>query len=97
MIMYLLMMLTAAVVSYAATWGARLVGNRLELFPPIRSRDMHSTPGLPAWRPGHLRGFLVALVVASQSFFVKDIFRNNASPWGVLAGRRRDRPGGRGR
>ncbi|WP_457974384.1 MraY family glycosyltransferase [Arthrobacter sp. D1-17] len=86
MIMYLSMMLTAAVVSYAATWGARLVGNRLELFAPIRSRDMHSSPVSRLGGLGIFAGVLVALVVASQSFFVKDIFRGNSAPWGVLAG-----------
>ena len=84
--MYLLMMLTAAVVSYAATWGARKVGNRLELFSPIRSRDMHSRPVSRLGGLGIFAGFLAALVVASHSFFVKDIFRGNDSPWGVMAG-----------
>ncbi|CAI3800777.1 MraY family glycosyltransferase [Pseudarthrobacter sp. MM222] len=86
MIMYLLMMLTAAVVSYAATWGARMVGNRLELFSPIRSRDMHSTPISRLGGLGIFAGILVALLLASNSFFVKDIFRNNDGPWGILAG-----------
>ncbi len=84
--MYLLMMLTAALVSYAATWGARLVGNKLELYSPIRSRDMHSTPVSRLGGLGIFAGVLVALVVASNSFFVKDIFRNNTAPWGILAG-----------
>jgi len=84
--MYLLMMLTAALVSYAATWGARLVGNKLELYSPIRSRDMHSTPVSRLGGLGMFAGVLVALVVASNSFFVKDIFRNNTAPWGILAG-----------
>ncbi|MDQ1059294.1 UDP-GlcNAc:undecaprenyl-phosphate GlcNAc-1-phosphate transferase [Arthrobacter globiformis] len=86
MIMYLSMMLTAAFVSYAATWGARLIGNRLELFAPIRSRDMHSSPVSRLGGLGIFAGVLAALAVASQSFFVKDIFRNNGAPWGVLAG-----------
>ena len=84
--MYLLMMLSAAVVSYAATWGARYVGNRMELFSPIRSRDMHSTPVSRLGGLGIFAGFFVALLIASQSFFVKDIFRNNDAPWGILAG-----------
>jgi UDP-GlcNAc:undecaprenyl-phosphate/decaprenyl-phosphate GlcNAc-1-phosphate transferase len=86
MIMYLLMGLTAAVVSYFSTWGARLLGNKLQLFSPIRSRDMHSTPVSRLGGLGIFAGFLVAVVVASDSFFVKDIFRNNNAPWGVLAG-----------
>jgi UDP-GlcNAc:undecaprenyl-phosphate GlcNAc-1-phosphate transferase len=86
MIMYLLMMLTAAIVSYAATWGARLVGNKLQLFTPIRSRDMHSIPVSRLGGLGIFAGVLVALLVASDSFFVKDIFRNNDAPWGILAG-----------
>lgn len=86
MIMYLLMGLTAAIVSYASTWGARFVGNRLELFLPIRSRDMHSTPVSRLGGVGMFAGCLAGLIVASQSFFVKDIFRNNDAPWGVLAG-----------
>ena len=86
MIMYLLMGLAAAVVSYAATWGARVVGNRLELHMPIRSRDMHSTPVSRLGGVAIFLGVMVALIVASQSFFVKDIYRNNFSPWGVLAG-----------
>lgn len=84
--MYLLMMLTAAVVSYSATWGARLIGYKLDLFMPIRSRDMHSTPISRLGGLGIFAGVLVALVVAGQSFFIKDIFRGNDSPWGVLAG-----------
>jgi UDP-GlcNAc:undecaprenyl-phosphate GlcNAc-1-phosphate transferase len=86
MIMYLLMMLTAAIVSYCATWGARLIGNKLELFSPIRSRDMHSRQVSRLGGLGIFAGCLVAMVVASESFFVKDIFRGNDSPWGVLAG-----------
>ncbi|MEY9777543.1 MULTISPECIES: MraY family glycosyltransferase [unclassified Arthrobacter] len=86
MIMYLLMMLTAAIVTYAATWGARLAGNKLELYSPIRSRDMHSTPISRLGGLGIFAGVLVALVTASNSFFVKDIFRNNTAPWGILAG-----------
>ncbi|MET4135638.1 UDP-GlcNAc:undecaprenyl-phosphate GlcNAc-1-phosphate transferase [Pseudarthrobacter sp. PvP090] len=85
-IMYLLMMLSAAVVSYTATWGARFVGNRMELYSPIRSRDMHSTPVSRLGGLGIFAGFFVALLIASQSFFVKDIFRNNDAPWGILAG-----------
>ncbi len=84
--MYLLMMLSAAVVSYTATWGARYVGNRMELFSPIRSRDMHSTPVSRLGGLGIFAGFFVALLIASQSFFVKDIYRNNDAPWGILAG-----------
>lgn len=84
--MYLLMMLTAAIVTYAATWGARLAGNKLELYSPIRSRDMHSTPISRLGGLGIFAGVLVALVTASNSFFVKDIFRNNTAPWGILAG-----------
>ncbi|MFE4227802.1 MraY family glycosyltransferase [Arthrobacter sp. NPDC056886] len=86
MIMYLLMMLTAAIVTYSATWGARLVGNKMELYSPIRSRDMHSTPISRLGGLGIFAGVLVALVMASNSFFVKDIFRNNTAPWGILAG-----------
>lgn len=86
MIMYLLMGLCAAVVSYTATWGARFVGNRLNLFMPIRTRDMHSVPMSRLGGVGIFLGVAVGLVVASQSFFVMDIFRNNGAPWGVLAG-----------
>ena len=86
MIMYLLMGLIAAIVSYGFTWAARVVGNRLELHMPIRSRDMHSTPVSRLGGVAIFLGVLVALIVASQSFFVKDIYRNNFSPWGVLAG-----------
>ena len=85
-IMYLLMMFSAAVVSYTATWGARYVGNRMELFSPIRSRDMHSTPVSRLGGLGIFAGLFVALLIASQSFFVKDIFRNNDGHWGILAG-----------
>ncbi|MCA4132182.1 MraY family glycosyltransferase [Arthrobacter sp. M4] len=86
MIMYSLMMLTAAIVSYAATWGARLLGNRLQLFSPIRSRDMHSKPISRLGGLGIFAGTCAALIVASNSFFVKDIFRGNNAPWGILAG-----------
>ncbi|OFI39758.1 undecaprenyl-phosphate alpha-N-acetylglucosaminyl 1-phosphate transferase [Arthrobacter sp. SW1] len=86
MIMYSLMALTAAVVAYVTTWGARFLGRKLRLFGPIRSRDMHSVPISRLGGLGLCAGFTVALVVASNSFFVKDIFRGNTAPWGVLAG-----------
>jgi UDP-GlcNAc:undecaprenyl-phosphate GlcNAc-1-phosphate transferase len=85
-IMYSLMMLTAAVVSYFATWGARLLSERFRLFMPIRGRDMHTKPISRLGGLGMFAGCLVALVVASNSFFVKDIFRNNFAPWGILIG-----------
>jgi UDP-GlcNAc:undecaprenyl-phosphate/decaprenyl-phosphate GlcNAc-1-phosphate transferase len=47
---------------------------------------MHSSPVSRLGGLGIFAGVLVALAVASQSFFVKDIFRNNGAPWGVLAG-----------
>ena len=43
---------------------------------------MHSTPVSRLGGLGIFSGVLVALVVASQSFFVKDIFRNNVLPVG---------------
>jgi UDP-GlcNAc:undecaprenyl-phosphate GlcNAc-1-phosphate transferase len=58
----------------------------MELFSPIRSRDMHTTPVSRLGGLGIFAGFFVALLIASQSFFVKDIFRNNDAPWGILAG-----------
>ncbi|MFJ3956519.1 MraY family glycosyltransferase [Arthrobacter sp. NPDC090010] len=86
MIMYSLMALTAMIVSYFATWLARSLGNKYQLFTPIRLRDQHRKPVPRLGGLGIFLGVLVALLVASQSFFVKDIFRGNASPWGVLAG-----------
>ncbi|MEI2279060.1 MraY family glycosyltransferase [Paenarthrobacter ilicis] len=86
MIMYLLMALTAALVSYGATWGARVAGNKLRLYRPIRSRDMHSVLISKLGGLGIFAGVFVALVVAANSFFVKDIFRHNDAPWGILAG-----------
>ena len=50
MIMYLLMMLTAAIVTYAATWGARLVGNKMELYSPDPQPGHALDAGLPARR-----------------------------------------------
>ena len=47
---------------------------------------MHSTPVSRLGGLGIFAGVMVAMVVASQSFFVKDIFRNNTAPWGILAG-----------
>jgi hypothetical protein len=47
---------------------------------------MHSTPISRLGGLGIFAGVLVALVTASNSFFVKDIFRNNTAPWGILAG-----------
>lgn len=86
MIMYSLMMLAAAVVSYAATWGARALGSSLRLYRPIRSRDMHSELISKLGGLGIFAGFLIALILSSNSFFVKDIFAHNDAPWGILAG-----------
>ena len=96
MIMYLLMMLTAAVVSYAATWGARLVGNRLELYSPIRSRDMHSTPVSRLGGLGIFAGVLVALVIASQSVLRQGHLPEQLRALGSPRRGRRDRARRRG-
>lgn len=85
MTIYLLMMALAAVLSYAGTWGARSLARKFEVYTPIRDRDVHSDRVPRLGGLGLFVGFAVALLVSSQTYFVKGIFGSGA-PWGVLLG-----------
>ncbi|HEY8294458.1 MAG TPA: MraY family glycosyltransferase, partial [Micrococcaceae bacterium] len=86
MTMYLLMMALAAIVSFAATSGARRVALRYNVSTPIRARDVHSDLVPRLGGVGIFAGFVVALLVASKSYFVSEIFKDTFAPWGILIG-----------
>lgn len=86
MTIYLLMMALAAGISYFATWGARRVAVRFRVYTPIRSRDVHSDPVPRLGGLGIFAGFALTLLVASQTYFVKEIFKDTLAPWGILGG-----------
>ncbi|NYE94808.1 UDP-GlcNAc:undecaprenyl-phosphate GlcNAc-1-phosphate transferase [Psychromicrobium silvestre] len=86
MTIYLLMMALAAVLSYAATWGARGLARKFQVYTPIRERDVHSDRVARLGGVGLFVGFAVVLVVASNTYFVKGIFKDTFGPWGILIG-----------
>lgn len=86
MTIYLLMMALAAVLSYVGTWGARGLARKFEVYTPIRDRDVHSDRVPRLGGLGLFVGFAVALLVSSQTYFVKGVFKDTFGPWGVLLG-----------
>jgi UDP-GlcNAc:undecaprenyl-phosphate GlcNAc-1-phosphate transferase len=86
MTIYLLMLGLAALISYFCTWGARKIALRFKVYAPIRSRDVHSDLVPRLGGLGIFAGFALTLLVASQTYFVKEIFKDTIAPWGILAG-----------
>lgn len=83
---YLLLMMIAGAVAYLCTPMARTLAQRLRVFTPIRTRDIHSEP-VP--RLGGVAMFLaiaLALMVATQMTFLRGIFEGSGAIWGILLG-----------
>jgi UDP-GlcNAc:undecaprenyl-phosphate GlcNAc-1-phosphate transferase len=86
MSIYVIVALLAAVVAYLATPVVRAVAVRNGIYSPLRDRDVHTVMMPRLGGVGMFAGLVVALVVASQTFWIKAIFRDTTAPWGILAG-----------
>ncbi|MEJ5944862.1 MraY family glycosyltransferase [Pseudokineococcus basanitobsidens] len=81
---YLLVLVTAAAVTYLCTPLARRLAERLGAMSPVRARDVHSVPTPRLGGTAMLAGLAAALVVASRLPFLDAVFADSRGPWAVL-------------
>ena len=86
MSIYVIVALLAAVVAYLATPVVRTVAVRNGIYSPLRDRDVHTVMMPRLGGVGMFAGLVVAMVVASQTFWIRAIFADTSAPWGILAG-----------
>ena len=82
---YLLVMLVAAVVTFAATPIALRLARVTNALTPVRSRDVHTTPTPRLGGLAMLAGFAVTLLIGSRVPFLSGVF-DTMQPWAILAG-----------
>lgn len=83
---YLLVLVTAAAVTYVVTPHARALAIRWGALAEVRDRDVHSYP-IPRWGGLAMAAGLVAsLVLASQLGFVGQVFESGREHWALLSG-----------
>ncbi|MGB5953439.1 MAG: MraY family glycosyltransferase [Ornithinimicrobium sp.] len=80
---YLLVLLTAAIFTFAATTAVRRVALALGAVSPVRARDVHSTPTPRLGGVAMLVGFAAAVLVGSQLPFLGQLF-DTTELYGVL-------------
>ncbi|KRE55101.1 MraY family glycosyltransferase [Phycicoccus sp. Soil748] len=84
---YLLVLMVAAVITYAATPLMRAVAVRTGAFTPVRDRDVHSTPIPRLGGVAIFLGFAASMLAASRLPFLGQVFRLgpelNAVLWGA--------------
>lgn len=83
---YLLVLMVAAVITYAATPLMRAVAVRTGAFTPVRDRDVHSTPIPRLGGVAIYLGFAASMVAASHLPFLGQVFRLGPELQGVLVG-----------
>jgi UDP-GlcNAc:undecaprenyl-phosphate GlcNAc-1-phosphate transferase len=83
---YLLVVMVAAVVTYAATPLMRAIAVRTGAFTPVRDRDVHSTPIPRLGGVAIYLGFAAAMVAANQLPYLGQVFRLGPELRGVLLG-----------
>lgn len=84
---YLLVMLVGAAVTFLMTPLARWVALRAGAITAVRSRDVHTIPTPRLGGLAMLAGLAAALVVASRTPFLGDVFDSAGSQaWAVLGG-----------
>ncbi len=86
MSIYLIVGLLAAVVVYLSTPVVRLVAVRNGIYSPLRDRDVHTVMMPRLGGVGMFLGLAVALLVASQTDWIKAIFHDSTVLWAILAG-----------
>lgn len=83
---YLLLMMMAGAIAYLCTPMARTLAQRMRVFTPIRSRDIHSVPVPRLGGVAMFAAIALGLLVATQMTFLRGIFEGSPAVWGILAG-----------
>jgi UDP-GlcNAc:undecaprenyl-phosphate GlcNAc-1-phosphate transferase len=81
---YLLVLMVAAVITYAATPFMRAVAVRTGAFTPVRDRDVHATPIPRLGGVAIFLGFAASMLAASQLPFLGQVFQLGPELQGVL-------------
>lgn len=83
---YLLILLTAAIFTYAATTLVRRLAFVVGAVTPVRARDVHAVPTPRLGGVAMLVGFAAAVLVGSRLPFLGQLFDNTLELIGVLLG-----------
>ena len=75
---YLLVLMVAAVITYAATPFMRAVAVRTSAFTPVRDRDVHSTPIPRLGGVAIYLGFAASMIAASHLPLLGQVFQLRA-------------------
>ncbi|GMA30690.1 MraY family glycosyltransferase [Litorihabitans aurantiacus] len=81
---YLLVIALAAAVTFVATPLVRVLARRVNAVTPLRDRDVHTVPTPRLGGIAMLAGFAVALLVASRTEFLGDVFTMSNQAWAIL-------------
>ncbi|MCK6212653.1 undecaprenyl/decaprenyl-phosphate alpha-N-acetylglucosaminyl 1-phosphate transferase [Georgenia sp. EYE_87] len=83
---YLLVLLTAAAVTFLATPLVRRVALATRALTPVRARDVHTVPTPRLGGVAMLVGLAAALLVGSQVPFLHEVFFETSTMWAILGG-----------
>ncbi|KAE8762483.1 MraY family glycosyltransferase, partial [Georgenia thermotolerans] len=83
---YLLVMLTAAAVTFLLTPIVRRLAHVTRAFTPVRARDVHTVPTARLGGVAMLGGLAAALIVGSQVPFLHAVFWDTSTAWAILGG-----------
>lgn len=81
---YLVIVLVAAVVTAAASFGVLRMSRRLRLAPEVRERDVHSTPTPRLGGIAMFIGLLVAFAVAAVRPEFSELFAHGPEMWALM-------------
>jgi UDP-GlcNAc:undecaprenyl-phosphate/decaprenyl-phosphate GlcNAc-1-phosphate transferase len=83
---YLLVMLTAAAVTFLMTPVVRRLAHVTRALTPVRARDVHTVPIPRLGGVAMLAGLAVAMLVASRVPFLGSVFYDTSTAWAILGG-----------
>lgn len=83
---FLLVLITAAAVTYLATSAIRRLAVRIGAMTAVRDRDVHTTPTPRLGGVAMLIGFAAAVLLGSQLPYLGQIFHDTPQLYGVLGG-----------
>ncbi|WP_448073046.1 MraY family glycosyltransferase [Georgenia yuyongxinii] len=83
---YLLVMLTAAAVTFLLTPVVRRLAQVTRALTPVRARDVHTVPVPRLGGVAMLAGLAVAMLVASRVPFLGAVFYDTSTAWAILGG-----------